>query len=337
MDYELKPIADQVIVLTGASSGIGLVTARRAAEAGASVFLIARNADALAEVAAGIEAAGGAAGFAVADVGDPDAVNAAAAKAVERFGRIDSWVNIAGVAIYAKLLDTPFEEHERLFRTNYFGVVNGATAAAAHLRKQGGALITVGSIAAQLPSPILGAYAASKHAVKGYIDGLRMEFIADRLPISVTLILPSGVDTPLVHHAASHVAGKPLVPPPAYDPALVADAILDAVQHPRRDVTVGGAGRVQTLLGLHFPAILDRLSGVIGKTLHAPAQPRSGRSILFAPGKDGDERSGFTPARKTSSYTAAMRHPAAIGVGAAAIAAAGIFALNRKRRGRQSG
>jgi NAD(P)-dependent dehydrogenase (short-subunit alcohol dehydrogenase family) len=138
MAVRLKPIAEQVVIITGASSGIGLETARMAARAGACVHLIARNDDALAAIVADIEQAGGTASFAVADVGDRAALATAAAIAVERFGRIDTWVNDAGVAIYAALLDTPLAEHERLFRTNYFGVVNGAQVAIEHLRRQGG-------------------------------------------------------------------------------------------------------------------------------------------------------------------------------------------------------
>lgn len=135
MAIALKPLKDQVIVVTGASSGIGLVTARTAAARGARVLLVARSGDALARIVDEIRAAGGNADHAVADVGDAEAVRRAAAIAVERFGRIDTWVNNAGVAIYAKLLETPADEHERLFRTNYFGTVHGCEAAVPHLRR----------------------------------------------------------------------------------------------------------------------------------------------------------------------------------------------------------
>lgn len=330
MQPKLKPLADQVLLITGASSGIGLVTARMAADAGARVMLVARNGTALADAVRQIEAVGGVADFAVADVAIAEELRAAAAKAIARFGRIDTWVNNAGVTIYAKLADTPLDEHRRMFETNYFGVVNGATIAVEHLRADGGALITVASIAADLPSPILGAYAASKHAVKGYINALRMELTAEAAPIVVTLIKPAGIDTPIGRHAANHLDGEAMVPPPVYDPALVATAILDAAVHPRRAVTVGGVGRLQVLVGTHFPALLDRLAGLLIPAMRDPDLPRTPGSSLFAPGADGEERSGLTRGLQTSLYTATIRHK---GMMLGGLAVAGMIGTIASRSG----
>lgn len=331
MKITLKPLADQVIVITGASSGIGLMTAKRAAAQGAKVVLVARNGQSLRKAVEEITAAGGEAIFAVADVGDIAAVRAAAAAAKARYGRIDTWVNNAGTAIYGKLIDTPLDEHEKLFRTNYFGTVHGALTAVAHLRERGGAIITVGSIASELPSPILSAYSASKHAVKGLIDALRMELTADQLPIAITLIKPSGIDTPIAQHAANHVDGEALIPPPVYDPELVAIAILDAAQTVRREITVGGAGRLQVLLGTHFPALLDRMAGKMIPIMSDKTRPKTPSTTLFEPTQPGRERSGVQPGRQTSLYTAAERHPAAIGLVALA-GVGGIAAVLFARR-----
>ena len=180
MSVRLRPLSDQVMLITGASSGIGLVTAKAAAAKGASVMLVARNEQSLRNAVKEIQAHGGVADYAVADVGTMQEVREAASKTISRFGRIDTWVSCAGTAIYGRLVDTPLEEHERLFRTNYFGTVHSALTAVQHLAR-GGALISIGSIASDLPSPILSAYSASKHAVKGFIDSLRMELVTDRV------------------------------------------------------------------------------------------------------------------------------------------------------------
>ncbi|USU05393.1 SDR family oxidoreductase [Sphingomonadaceae bacterium OTU29LAMAA1] len=322
MKSMLKPLSEQVIVITGASSGIGLETAQSAARQGAKVVLVARDGEALQSIVAEITAAGGTADFHAADVGDPEAVRAAASHAVQRFGRIDTWVNNAGSAIYGKLLDVPDDEHRQLFRTNYFGMVHGCRAAVPHLRDAGGALITIGSIASDMPSPLMGAYAATKHAAKAYVDTLRMELATEGVPIVVTLVKPSGIDTPVAQHAINHAGGEAQVPPPVYDPKLVADAILFCATHPKRDLTVGGAGRAQALFAAHFPHLFDRLAPKAAASFVDPTKEQPGPGNLFASTATGRVRSGEHPAARTTSlYTAAAKHPGITAAVAATIAA----------------
>jgi short-subunit dehydrogenase len=329
----LRPLADQVILITGASSGIGLVAARLAASRGAKVILVSRNERALARIARGIEAEGGKAFFAVADVGDRAALQRAAVKGAARFGRIDTWVNNAGVAIYATLADTPDDEHERLFRTNYFGVVNGSRIALELLGDKGGALITVASIAADMSSPIMGAYAASKHAVRAFIEALRIELKVAGSPVSVSLIKPSGITTPIGVHAANHLNGEAMIPPPPYDPLLVAEAILRCAERPRREITVGGAGRAQVLFAEHFPALFGRLAPLVIPFLHRRDLPKTPGSNLFAPGTDGEERSPHELGFQISPYTQAALRPRLTAVTILSTAAvAGAYAYWRTRR-----
>ena len=310
MTSVLKPLSEQVVVITGASSGIGLETARAAAAKGARVLLVSRDEAALRTIVGDITAAGGTADAFAADVGDADAMRAAAAHANQRFGGIDTWVNNAGSAIYSKLVDLLDDEHHQLFRTNYFGMVHGCLAAIPYLTRSRGALITIGSIASDMPSPLMGAYAATKHAEKAYIDALRMELAQDEVPIVVTLIKPSGIDTPVAQHAVNHVGGEAQVPPPIYDPTLVADAILFCATHPKRDMTVGGAGRAQVLFAAHVPRLFDRLARKAAASFIDRARTQPPTANLFASTDNGRVRSGEHPAaRKTSLYTAAAMHP----------------------------
>ena len=175
MNFRLRKLSDQAIVITGASSGIGLVTARLAAKRGARVVLNARNEQALRQVTAEINATGGEAIHVAGDVGKFDDVKKIASEAIRHFGGFDTWVNNAGVSIYGPVLDQSLEDQRRLFETNYWGVVHGSIVACTHLRGRGGALINVGSVLSDIAIPIQGTYCATKHAVKGYTDALRLE------------------------------------------------------------------------------------------------------------------------------------------------------------------
>ncbi|RDE05804.1 SDR family oxidoreductase [Sphingomonas aracearum] len=326
----LKPLADQVLVITGASSGIGLITARLAVERGARVLLVARDEASLRTIAAEL---GDRADFAVADVAHAAEVEAAAAKAVARFGRIDTWVNNAGVAIYGGLEQVPEDEHQRLFQTNYFGVVHGCLAALPHLKESGGALITVASIAADIPSPGMGAYTASKHAVKAYVDSLRIELNAQGAPVSVTVVKPSGMATPIDQNAANHLDGQPLIPPPVYDPKISAETILDAAVRPVRAVTVGGIGRLQVLSGSLFPGLLAKFGGLMLPLLLDRDRPRPAGNNLDLPRTDGEERSPVETGRSFSLYREATKRGGIVPLLGVAALVGGVLLARRKRDG----
>ena len=257
MAVKLKELKDQVVVITGASSGIGLTTARMAAERGAKLVLAARNEDALAKLVEEINSAGGAAASVVADVGSEGDVKKIAAEALNRFGGFDSWVNNAGVSIYGKLEDVPIGDMRQLFETNFWGVVHGSLTAAEHLRANGGAIINIGSTLSDRAIPLQGMYCASKHAVKGFTDAFRMELEAEDAPISVTLIKPSAIDTPYKEHAKNYLDVEPENPPPVYAPETVAEAILHCAENQVRDVFVGGGGKALSVMGKYAPRLTD--------------------------------------------------------------------------------
>lgn len=214
MKLKLKRLEDQVMVITGGTSGIGLATAKRAAERGARVVLCSRNEPELQETVSAIEERGGTARSVVADVANQVDLDRLAATAIEEFGTIDTWVNNAGVSFYGNLMDVAIEDMRRLFEVNFWGTVYGARAAVSRLRTSGGALINIGSVVSDRAIPLQGAYSASKHAVKGFTDALRMELEEEGAPISVTLIKPSTIDTPYFQHAKNYMAVEPKPPAP---------------------------------------------------------------------------------------------------------------------------
>jgi short-subunit dehydrogenase len=255
---KLKKLSDQVVLITGATSGIGLTTARMAARAGARLVLVARDQDALNALAAELRQHGTEALPVAADVGHQEEIERVSQRALERFGRIDTWVNNAGVSIFGRQEEVALEDNQRLFQTNFWGVVNGSLEAVKCMKERGGALINLGSELSDRAMPLQGMYAASKHAVKGFTDALRMELEKDRVPLAVTLIKPAAVATMFTVHAKNYMDHEPALPAPVYAPELVANAILYAAQHPRRDVFVGGSAKAISLGAQHMPRLLDK-------------------------------------------------------------------------------
>lgn len=310
---KLRKLRDQVIVITGASSGIGLATARMAASRGARVLLTSRNEQDLRRVTHEICARGGRAAFAVADVADPEGVDRIDDAAVREFGGIDTWVNNAGVSIYGRLTEVPLEDKRRLFDTNFWGVVHGCRTAFRHLRQRGGAIVNVGSIVSDIAMPLQGMYSASKHAVLGYTDALRMELEHDDVPISVSLVKPSAIDTPFLDHARNYMEEAPNFPPPVYEPDLVARAILHCAERRIREVTVGGGGRLMTAMGRLAPRALDRyLEAAMFRQQRDPSRPGRRPDSLFQPARDGLAHGPYSGrVMKRSAYTTVATSSAA--------------------------
>ncbi|MPY65867.1 SDR family oxidoreductase [Deinococcus sp. SDU3-2] len=328
-----KPLSEQVIVITGASSGIGLSTARLAAQEGARLVLAARSEEALRQLANEITAAGGEAVPVVADVSREEDVAHIAQVARERFGGFDTWVNNAGVGMYGRLLESDVEDMRRLFDINFWGVVYGSREAVSHLRERGGTLINVGSVVSEQAIPLQGAYGASKHAIKAFTDTLRMELEHDDVPVTVTLIKPGPIDTPFPLHARSYLPTEPKHVPPVYAPEVVARAILHAAVKPTRELFVGGGGKGMAASGMLAPAATEKLMAEValpGMQSDRPPLPEDAH-ILYHPSGKLEERGDYEgTVRGTSAYTAAARNRGLIvALVGAALAA---VALGRARR-----
>jgi short-subunit dehydrogenase len=252
-------------------------------------------------------------------------VQRVAKRAIEEFGGFDTWVNGAAVALYGTSDHIPVEDQRRLFEVNYWGVVNGSLTAASHLRPRGGAIINIGSVLSDRTMILQTAYSASKHAVKAFTDGLRMELEQAGAPVSVTLVKPSVIDTPYSEHARSYLEDAVRLPPLVYDPRLVAEAIAFAAEHPKRHMTVGLSGYMIGLLSAVLPRLTDRVMewlGTSSQTTEHRAR-RGMRDNLHRPRQDGDDHSSLPyNIRRTSLSLMAQMHPllaaaALAGLGAA--------------------
>lgn len=284
MSLKLKPIDQQVIVITGATSGIGLATAESAASKGAAVVLAGRSETALGQISERLNRQGCKTAAVVCDVCDRAQVDHLAQQAVQRFGRIDTWVNNAGVSIYGRLEEVTEEDSRKLFDTNFWGVYHGSLAALPHLRREGGALINVGSEVSDAVIPLQGMYSASKHAVKGLTDALRVEVQeVDDAPVAITLIQPTAVDTPYPQHARNYMPMEAKLPEPQIEPHKVAEAILDAAVSPTRSTKVGTMAKLNTAMFKVMPGVAEKMSAKYVEKQHYDERPRNPEGALYQP------------------------------------------------------
>ena len=313
MAIKLKNIEDQTIVITGASSGIGLCTARLATSRGANVVAVARNEEALKQLCDEINSTGqGRCVYAVADVADEGALRNAAEIAKREFGGFDTWVNNAGGSIYGRFMDVPIEDFKRMFETNLCGVVIGSRIAIENLQDRGGALINLGSEVSDSPIPLQAMYSASKHAVKGFTESLKMEVEADGLPISLTVIKPGATFTPFTENAKNYLPYEPTLPAPVYSPDLVAEAILYCAENPVKEFYVGEAAKLRSSMAIWVPAVGEAINeATIDSMQNSGRPPESNRPDgLYSTNSNLRERgSEDRYVVETSPYVAAKMHP----------------------------
>lgn len=308
----LKPVNQQVVVVMGASSGIGRATALCFAAKGAQVVVAARSTKGLEALVAEIRRRGGTAVAVVADVADAEQVKHVAHRAVAELGRIDTWAHVSGVGIWAPFEDTRPRDLHRLVDVNLVGPMHAAQAALPHLRRAGGALIVVSSVAAKVPLPLASVYSASKHGVAGFVDTLRIELRREGAPVSVTQVLPPGINTPLFQRALTRLGVEPRPSAPVYEPELVARAIVYAAEHPVRDLVVGGAGAALLLAQRLSPRLVDAIMvGRIGfeAQISRKPKPATAPNALFEPmdSRDLGVRGEYGAEARAKSLVAALQ------------------------------
>ncbi|HEY8485177.1 MAG TPA: SDR family oxidoreductase [Longimicrobiales bacterium] len=320
----VRPIGKQALVITGASSGIGLVTARLAARRGARVALAARNALELERVVEGIRREGGEAIAVPTDVADYRQVESLAQRAVHEFGRIDTWVNGAAVGVYGAFADVPAEDFRQVIEVTFMGQVHGAKAALPHLEAAAGTLICVGSVLGDHGVPLLTSYSAAKHALEGWLDGLRLELERRGSRVRVTLIKPAPINTPFYEKARTYLGVAPRPLRPVYAPELAARAILDAAERAGPPVVyVGSSGKAFALAARASPWLADlcaRWYIAEGHRTHRPKAPDAPSNLYAPTPSDGGERGDWTGEEvERDRLRWLLDHPLAAALGVAAL------------------
>lgn len=307
---------EQTVVVTGASSGIGRETARRLGSAGARVVLAARNEEALNAAAREVADAGGECHPVITDVSEWEHVDRLSREAVDRFGSIDTWINNAGISLYADLANTSPEEMKRIIDVLLLGEMYGTKAAFEHMRSRGrGVIINVSSVLARRSVPLQASYCAAKHGITGFTEAVRLELKRDYPGIEIVEVLPSSINTPLFSHARSRLGKKPMPIPPIYEPSVVAEALLHACVHPTGEIVVGGAGKMLVELEGISAGLVDRLllfrdSGVKQQQTD---MADDGVDNLFSPMPGPGSTTGqwSEQAKRSSGYTDLLEiHPA---------------------------
>jgi NAD(P)-dependent dehydrogenase (short-subunit alcohol dehydrogenase family) len=333
---KLKPVGEQVVAVVGASSGIGRETALRFAKKGAKVVLAARSEAGLRSLEEEIRGLGGQATSVVADVSEFEQVETVARVAVEEYGRLDTWVHLAAVGLFASFDRTRPEEFRRVVEVDLMGQVYGAMAALPRIKGEGrGALVHVSSVVGKRSVPLQSAYCASKHGIDGFLESLRVELSHEGWKnIGVTNVMPAAINTPFFTKARTKLGVKPKGFPPIYQPGVVAGAILHSAEKAPPEIVAGGAGKGMLLGQRLSPRLMDAVMvrGGFGSQMTEEPKSTSDPDGLFASMKGQDRVEGDFSEEATprSPLTWLDSHPAAKWSAGAAATLVALTALRAK-------
>jgi len=283
-----RRVSEQVVVVTGASSGVGRAIARAFGRAGAKVALLARNVDALQNAAEEIRQAGGEAMVLPLDVSEDKEVFAAADKVVETWGRIDTWVNNAMVSVFSPVEKMTPEEYRRVTDVTYLGAVYGTLAALRHMKpRDEGTILQIGSALAYRSIPLQSAYCASKAAMRGFTDSVRTELFHDKSRVKICMLQLPAVNTPQFDVVRTRLPHRAQPVPPIFQPEVIAQAALYAAEHPKRELWIALSAWKAILGQKIIPGLLDRYLARVGysgqQTDQPVSQARRVRDNLYSP------------------------------------------------------
>lgn len=320
----------RVVVITGASSGIGRCTAAHFARRGWRVGLVARGEENLDATRKDVVTAGGTASVALADVADSAQLEAAATHIEAELGPIDVWINNAGVSVYGKFMDIPEEEFRRVTEVNYLGTVNGTRVALKRmLPRDKGTVVQILSAIAYRAVPLQSPYSGSKYALRGFTEAVRSELVNDNSQVHLTMVHPPAVNTPFYNHATSHMPKPVRPPPPVYQPEIVADAIYLAATTRRREVMVTGSTVAFEIGNKLAPGLLDFFAGK-GAVAAQQSDKEGAVTVrdpnLYGPGTKPSPTHGpfDDESRSTSVQMWATKNRGAVGLGLGLIALAAL-------------